>query len=192
MRISIFSVTVTSLCLLSLVSGCLYEIRDEIVDCEISMRNHLRACDAWCRSLPVDKSKETYGDFKSGFLQGYKAIATGGNGCPPVLPPACYWKGRYQSEEGQAKTNAWFDGYSQGALAAKADGVAELNRIVTRGGRHDDGHQIGRPAIDHETPTEMTPAEAAKESARNNFRSQSRETSVRTVTSPATSGNHSE
>ena len=163
MRISIFSVTVASLCLLSLTSGCLYEIRDEIIDFEISMRNHHRACKAWRRCRPVYKSIDPYRDFKYGFIKGYMAFATGGNGCPPVLPPACYWKVWYQSEEGKAKTNAWFDGYSHGVLAADADDVAELNRIVTRGGRYEDGHQMVQPAAENGMPTEMTPADAAKD-----------------------------
>lgn len=77
--------------------------------------------------------------------------------------PPSYWKVQYQTEQGKAMTNAWFDGYSHGALAAEADGVADLNRIVTRGGRHDDGHQMMLPAEQGGMPTEMTPADAAED-----------------------------
>lgn len=163
MRISTFSVTAASLCLLSLASGCLYEIRDEFVDCEISVRNHRRAYMTWRRCMPVYESMDHFYDFKYGFIEGYKAAANGGNGCPPTLPPASYWKVPYQTEEGRAMTNTWFDGYSHGALAAEADGIADLNRIVTRGDRRDDGHQIVLPAEQGGMPTDMTPADAAED-----------------------------
>lgn len=163
MKIAPFSVTAASLCLMSLASGCLYEIRDEIVDCEIATSNHRRAYATWRRCMPVYESVDHFYDFKYGFIEGYKAAANGGNGCPPTLPPNCYWKVQYQTEDGRAMTNAWFDGYSHGALAAAADGVAEMNRIVTRGGQHDSNHQIVLPDDEHGTPTEMTPADAAED-----------------------------
>jgi hypothetical protein len=163
MRISILSVTAASLCLLSLTSGCLYEIRDEFIECEMCITNHCRASGAWHECKPVYKSMDHHSDFKKGFMEGYQAAASGGNGCPPALPPPCYWKVKYQSDKGKAQTNAWFDGYSHGALAAEADGVAEINRIVTRGriadvGHHDDGHQIVLPTDGHGMPSDMTPS----------------------------------
>ena len=159
------SITVASICLLSLASGCLYEIRDEIIDSQLWITNHFRASNAWHRSESAYDSVDYVYDFRKGFMAGYAAAANGANHCPPAIPPSQYWKVWYQSEEGKSQTNAWFDGYSHGALAADSDGVAELNRIVTRGRIDDGGQQSGQqielPADGHRPPTEMIPEEPA-------------------------------
>lgn len=138
---------ILSLLLLMSASGCLYEIRDEIVDFEFKIKNCLGARSAWKQCAPEYKSIENNKDFKSGFAAGYQAVAAGGSVCPPSLPPHCYWKSCYATEAGKMKANAWFDGYSHGALAAEADGVAESNRIMTRGGRSSNNHamEMGMP-----------------------------------------------
>jgi hypothetical protein len=45
------------------------------------------------------------------------------------LPPRCYWKPHFQTPEGRAKINAWFDGYSHGAVAAQQDGFGSLQQL---------------------------------------------------------------
>lgn len=132
---------ILSLLLLVSASGCLFEIRDEIVDYEFMIKNCLEARSAWKQCAPEYQSLENRRDFKSGFMAGYKAVAAGAGVCPPSLPPHCYWKSCYATESGKMKANAWFDGYSHGALAAEADGVAEANRIITRGGRQSGDHK---------------------------------------------------
>ena len=67
--------------------------------------------------------------FARGFKAAYRDVREGGKGCQPTLPPKCYWKSRYQSAEGRCKVNAWFEGYSHGALAAQQDGVGHWNEI---------------------------------------------------------------
>lgn len=125
-------------CILLLLSttGCLYEIRDEIIDCEFKLKNCFMADAAWKQCSPVYRDLENQRDFRAGFKAGYKDVAFGANGCPPTLPPACYWKACYATDAGKAKAHAWFDGYAHGAVAAEGDGVADSNRIITRGGNH--------------------------------------------------------
>lgn len=155
--------TVASLGLWCFASGCLYEIRDEILDCEINVRNHRRAWDSWARCYPVYQSTEYLHDFRCGFITGYKSIARGANGCPPAIPPACYWKPERQTPEGKASAHAWFDGYSHGVLAANADGVAEMNQIVTRGGKNKGTQKMLLQNNAQPIPVEMMPLDQVEE-----------------------------
>lgn len=125
-------------CILLLLSttGCLYEIRDEIIDCEFQLKNCFMAESAWKQCSSIYQGIENQRDFRAGFKAGYKAVALGANGCPPTLPPACYWKACHATDAGKARAHAWFDGYAHGAAAADGDGVANSNRITTRGGNH--------------------------------------------------------
>lgn len=163
MRTSI--VTVAALGLWCFASGCLYEIRDEIIDCEVNVRNHRRAWVSWGRCYPVYQSTEFLHDFRCGFIAGYKSVARGGTGCPPAIPPSCYWKPERQTPEGKASANAWFDGFSHGVLAANADGVAEMNQIVTRGGKNSNGNgkQMLLPADQYPLPIDMGPLNGVEE-----------------------------
>jgi len=68
---------------------------------------------------------------ENGFKAGYVSVALGGDGCPPTLPPRTYWSGSYQNSKGHEKMHTWFHGYSFGVLAAKQDGIADWNRLVT-------------------------------------------------------------
>jgi len=67
--------------------------------------------------------------FAKGFKAGYRDVLDGGKGCQPTLPPRCYWKSCYRSAEGRCKVNAWFDGFSHGAMAAQQDGAGNWNQI---------------------------------------------------------------
>jgi hypothetical protein len=70
-------------------------------------------------------------DFQAGYRQGYEDVAAGGNGCTPALSPQSYWGWQYQSPEGQAKVNAWFEAYPLGARAAEEDGLGSWGHIRT-------------------------------------------------------------
>jgi hypothetical protein len=68
-------------------------------------------------------------DYSQGFEDGYYDVASGGDGCPPPLPPKKYWGVAYQSPVGQEHIKAWFQGFRDGAAAAKADGAAAYGTI---------------------------------------------------------------
>ncbi len=67
--------------------------------------------------------------FKEGFCDGYRSIASGGDGCTPALPPKKYWSWKYQSAEGIAKVNAWYEGFPLGAKAAEQEGVGFYSQV---------------------------------------------------------------
>lgn len=117
--------------MLSLVvglSGCA-SIGDGVISCEMGIRNRVLAQKAWGHwSWCYDKLEYPY-HFARGFKAGYRDVLDGGAGCQPTLPPQCYWKPTYQTPEGRCKTNAWFDGFSHGALAGKQDGYGDMSEI---------------------------------------------------------------
>jgi hypothetical protein len=147
------SILIPGLLLAMSASGCLYEIRDEVNDCEFNMRNSCTAHSAWRQHRDCYGLMDHRKDFKAGFIAGYKASAFGGDGCPPSLPPPHYWKVCYASPEGKARANAWFDGYSQGAFAARQDGIADMNQIVTRGANRSNMMQVEMPTTSGPQPT---------------------------------------
>jgi hypothetical protein len=122
-----------TLLLLSLVfagSGCA-GMGDCCDDFACSCRDKYRSYSAWWHWSPVYSGMECGSDFGSGFRAGYAGMATYGNSTVPALPPRTYWSPWYQSQYGQQQTQAWFDGYSHGVLAAEKDGVNQFSRIRT-------------------------------------------------------------
>jgi hypothetical protein len=114
--------------LLCLNVGCA-TYQECIIDHEIQIRNHVLSQKAWGEwSWCYDELDEPF-HFAKGFKAGYRDILEGGKGCQPTLPPQCYWKPYYQSPAGRCKINAWFDGFSHGALAAQQDGYGSLQEI---------------------------------------------------------------
>ncbi len=117
-----------ALLLCSTMAGCV-SMQDCVVDVETDVRNHVLAQKAWGEwSWCYDKLDYPM-HFAKGFKDGYTNILEGGTGCQPTLPPRCYWKPHYQNAEGRGKTNAWFDGFSHGALAAQQDGHGSIGQI---------------------------------------------------------------
>lgn len=96
----------------------------------IASRNKKMALEAW-RSVenayPIGKPYRKH--FKDGFIDGYYDVASGGDGCPPVLPPPKYWEACYQSPEGHEKIRMWFNGFSEGVMVAKLDGAGTWSQI---------------------------------------------------------------
>ena len=109
-------------------AGC-NSISDMCLEKEMACRNHVLAMKAWGTWSWCYDELDYPRDFASGFRAGYENILAGGKGCQPTLPPRLYWKPCYQNPEGQCKTQAWFDGYSHGALAAQQDGYGNMQTI---------------------------------------------------------------
>ena len=101
-----------------LMTGCA-----ELQEAKINLRNHYLSKEAWNDLREEYCSMNFEKDFGRGFREGYFEVASGGNGCPPVLPPQRYWSVRYMSTEGRERTEAWFSGYRYGAMVAEQDGV---------------------------------------------------------------------
>ncbi|MCA9080900.1 MAG: hypothetical protein KDA58_10100 [Planctomycetaceae bacterium] len=116
---------------LMLTSGC-HSLHTCVSEQIIACRNHEEAKMAWwsCEEYYYDCEPHLH-DFGLGFQAGYQAIANGGDGCPPTMPPQKYWGVCYQSCEGREKVVSWYNGYSHGVSVALQDGVQNRNQIVT-------------------------------------------------------------
>jgi hypothetical protein len=142
------------------VAGCA-----EFQEAKIELRNRYLAKEAW-RSL-----RETHGamnyekDFGRGFREGYHNVASGGLGCPPVLPPQRYWSVRYMNMEGRARTEAWFAGFRYGAMVAEQDGVGLFMELPTSLPDQSTRRRIPLPPELSEPDEEAAPETSAGESA---------------------------
>ncbi len=115
------------------ITGC-SNFWDQIDETIFVMRTKGDAKHAWKHSKRAYRGLEhNLDDFGQGFVDGYVAVATGGDGCPPALPPRKYWKTKYSTPKAKKLVIAWFDGYHHGAAAAMADGVSASRRILTSG-----------------------------------------------------------
>jgi hypothetical protein len=62
-------------------------------------------------------------DYASGFEDGFvDYLHNGGAGLPPPLPPDRYRKARYETPDGHVAIEQWFDGFRDGAAAARESG----------------------------------------------------------------------
>jgi len=95
----------------------------------LKVRNHRRAEEAW--RLLTEASPNAYScEFADGFIAGYADYLDNGGNCdPPAVPPFRYRTLKYQTPEGVAGVNQWFEGFRHGALMAKASGQRELELV---------------------------------------------------------------
>lgn len=96
----------------------------------LNYRNRAWAARAWLCQQDRYANHCYVADLEAGFRQGYEDVAAGGNGCLPAVCPQSYWGWQYQSADGQARMNAWFEGYPLGVKAAEQDGVGHWGNIA--------------------------------------------------------------
>jgi hypothetical protein len=102
---------------------------DSANDYVMGWRNSVWARQAWHARKYQFVDEQQFHAFGQGFRDGYVSVASGGNGCPPPLPPRKYWNWRYQTAEGQAQVAAWFAGFPHGARAADEEGAGLYQQI---------------------------------------------------------------
>jgi hypothetical protein len=105
------------------------EYNDLTNDFVLGHRNNVWAAESWCAHKHAYADQPYFADFGAGYRSGYRDVAAGGNGCPPALPPRCYWTWKFQTAEGQGKVSAWYAGYPHGAAAAAQDCAGNWSNI---------------------------------------------------------------
>jgi hypothetical protein len=130
-RIAAFTAQLAALAALGLSGCCYHEMRDCWDEQHCSIRAHWQARSAWndYKHNCHHPQKKYYG---RGFRDGYAAVALGGDGCCPTIPPRDCWGWCFDPCEGHQRMNAWFDGYAHGAIVAEADGVGACARMIIR------------------------------------------------------------
>lgn len=135
---------------LSLTGCCYYELRDTLDACNANFRASWNARRAWSDHKNASANHPYQSAFGHGFRDGYAAVVNGGDGCAPSLPPRCYWNDCYAGQGGKEKVSAYFNGYSQGAYVAQAEGLGSSGRLMVRrpvypGGSYAAGPMTGPP-----------------------------------------------
>jgi hypothetical protein len=103
---------------------------DSLDEFMVNYRNRAWAARAWLCSKDKFANHCYLSDLEAGFRQGYEDVAAGGSGCLPTVCPRSYWGWQYQSADGQARMNAWFEGYPLGVQAAEQDGVGHWGNVA--------------------------------------------------------------
>ncbi len=99
----------------------------------VDYRNRAMAAKAWHCSKQKFCNRGHLNEFQAGFYAGYANIANGGTGCCPAIAPKEYWGWKYQSSDGQAGVNAWFEGFPMGVQAAEVEGIGHWSQIRPAG-----------------------------------------------------------
>ncbi len=104
----------------------IFEATDRTERALESFRNGKLANAAWDAVEQANPRGTFSPDYISGFKDGFvDYLEAGGTGEPPPLPPARYWKVRYQTPTGLHAAEEWFAGFRDGAAAARASGTRE-------------------------------------------------------------------
>jgi len=119
---------ILSLALTAAITGC-SGINDAVDKQVNGLHSSLTAYEAWAEWSWCYDDLDHPADFASGFKAGYQDVLNGGAGCQPTLPPRHYWKPCYRNAEGHCMINAWFEGFSHGAVAAQQDGANAYGSI---------------------------------------------------------------
>ncbi len=124
-------------CVISLsFGGCAWDATTQ--DWYYCFANKKRAAESWKSCFSREQRKCLSNDFESGYKVGYYDTATGKDCRLPPVPPPKYWSAHYQSCEGRAAIEEWFQGYQRGILAAQSSGLPDFHEIAT---------SVGAPVI---------------------------------------------
>jgi hypothetical protein len=100
--------------LLLILSGC-----TSLSDAKYELGQKIRTQQAW-RNYDGCQSQAFTLDYSTGWKAGYYDVATGGDGCPPVIAPRRYWKPPVVCEYDPSRRDDWYCGFQDGAAYAKS------------------------------------------------------------------------
>jgi hypothetical protein len=104
---------------------------DPVDEFMLGWRNYVWAKKAWANYRSCHRDIKYLEDFGRGYRAGYVDVASGGDGCTPIMAPRRYWSWKYQTPEGQCKVQQWFAAFALGAAQAEKDGVNSWSQIQT-------------------------------------------------------------
>src|SRR5688500_1495605 len=90
------ALSVTLFALTLATSGCAglentLTYNDTTNDFVMGWRNSVWARQAWEERKSQFTDQPQFYSFGEGFRDGYESVASGGNGCPPAIPPRKFW-----------------------------------------------------------------------------------------------------
>lgn len=99
--------------LLLALSGC-----TALSDCKYEVGQKIRTQQAWHEFDGCHNQCFTC-DYSTGWKAGFYDVATGGEGCAPVIAPKRYWKPPVFVEYDPSRRDDWYRGFQDGAAYAK-------------------------------------------------------------------------
>ena len=81
---------------------------DPVDEFMLGWRNYVWAKKAWSNYRSCQRDIPYLEDFGRGYRAGYIDVASGGDGCTPIMAPRRYWSWKYQTPEGQCKVQGVF------------------------------------------------------------------------------------
>jgi hypothetical protein len=100
--------------LLLILSGC-----TSLSDAKYELGQKIRTQQAWY-SFDGSHNQSFTLDYSTGWKAGYYDVATGGEGCPPVIAPRRYWKPPVFCEYDPSRRDEWYCGFQDGAACARS------------------------------------------------------------------------
>lgn len=89
-----------------------------ISDCKYELGQKIRTSQAW--NAYNHCHEECFScDYRDGWKAGYFDVATGGEGCPPLIAPRRYWRPPVFCQHDPSRRDEWYCGYQDGAACAK-------------------------------------------------------------------------
>jgi hypothetical protein len=104
----------------------LHQYPTNVENVRLARRSRLWAEAAWADVSHTKKNSDYSYDYARGFKDGFADyIQFGGSGEALPVPPRDYWRGRYQTPEGQQAMQDWFAGCRHGMAVAQGSGLRE-------------------------------------------------------------------
>jgi hypothetical protein len=103
----------SALALLLALTGC-----TALSDCKYEVGQKIRTKQAW-HEFNSCHDRYFTADYSGGWKAGFYDVATGGEGCPPVIAPRKYWKPPVLVEYDPTRRDDWYCGFQDGAAYAK-------------------------------------------------------------------------
>ncbi len=105
----------------------LFEVETTRDDCLERARNRQLAHAGWEEFNKANAGQEYSSDYGDGFMDGFADfLEAGGTGKPPALPPARYYRVKYQTPQGWHAIEDWYTGFRTGAASARASGYRQF------------------------------------------------------------------
>jgi hypothetical protein len=144
--------------LLILVESITFSGCAGISDCKYDLGQKIRTNQAW-HAYDGCHDECFSCDYRQGWKAGYLDVATGGEGCPPLIAPKRYWKPPVFTHHDPSARDEWYCGYQDGAACAKTQPDFHYLKLWTPACPpvHAAGYSVSAPSLPDYAPVTSAP-----------------------------------